>query len=74
MGSIIKIANNSNKEYLLTNKEKFQNSSQFDHSNDDTSFFGNIFEVFNFSFAEKYVENKSKEWAESGKSLNEQVM
>jgi hypothetical protein len=60
-------------EYLLTNKEKFQNSSQYDHSSDDTSL-GGFFEAFNFSFAEKFVADNAKEWTESGKSLNEQVM
>jgi hypothetical protein len=73
LGSIIKVANNSNKEYLLTNKEKFQNSSQHEHYNDDTSL-GGVFEAFNFNLAEKFVGDNAKEWTESGKSLNEQVM
>ncbi len=72
LGSIIKVANNSNKEYLLTNREKFQNSSQHDHSSDDTSV-GGIIKLFNFSASEKFVKDKLKEWTESGKSLNEQV-
>jgi hypothetical protein len=73
LGSIIKVANNSNKEYLLTNKEKFQNSSQHDRSSDDTSL-GGFFEAFNVTASEKFVQDKLKEWTESGKSLNEQVM
>jgi hypothetical protein len=68
------VANNSSIEYLQTNTETFQSSSQHENSDKGGSGGINVFGLFSFGGSAKMVQDNSKEWAESGKSLNEQVI
>ncbi len=72
MGSIIKVEQESGKEYLLLNKENYNSGSQQNKSELSGSVFAS-FAGFGGGVSAKTVEEKSEEWKKDEKSLNEQV-
>jgi hypothetical protein len=72
MGSIIKVENDSGREYLRVNKENFNSGSQQKKSELSGSISAG-FKLLGGSVSAKTVEEKSDEWKKDEKSLNEQV-
>ena len=72
IGSIIKVENDSGKEYLRLDKENFNSASHNSKSDQSTSA-GATFKLFGANLSANQIEEKFGEWKEAGKSLNEQV-
>ena len=72
MGSIIKVEQESGKEYLRLNTENTSSGSQHNSSERSRSV-GATFESFGANVSAKKVDEKYNEWKDEGKSLNEQV-
>ena len=72
MGSIIKVEQESGKEYLRLNTENSSSGSQHNSSEQSRSV-GATFKLIGANVSAKTVDEKSNEWKEEGKSLNEQV-
>jgi hypothetical protein len=72
MGSIIKVEQESGKEYLRLNTENSSSGSQH-NSSERSGSVGASFGAFGANVSAKKVDEKSNEWKEEGKSLNEQV-
>jgi hypothetical protein len=72
MGSIIKVEQESGKEYLRLNKENYNSGSQQNKSELSGSVSASV-GPFGGSVSAKTVEEKSDEWKKDEKSLNEQV-
>jgi hypothetical protein len=72
MGSIIKVEQESGKEYLRLNKENNNSGSQQNKSELSGSVSASV-GPFGGSVSAKTVEEKSDEWKKDEKSLNEQV-
>jgi hypothetical protein len=70
MGSIIRVEQESGKEYLQLNKDN-ESSSSLQQSNSEQS--GASFKFFGADVSAKKVFEKSNEWKEEGKSLKQQV-
>ncbi len=73
MGSIIKVEQESGKEYLRLNTENSSSRSQHNSSERSRSV-GASFKLIGANVSAKKVDEKSNEWKEEGKSLNEQVI
>jgi hypothetical protein len=72
MGSIIKVENASGKEYLHLDTDLLSSSSQNSKSGNGGSG-GLSIGTFNLGVSANLAEEKSTEWKNAGKSLNEQV-
>jgi hypothetical protein len=74
MGSVIKVQTENNKSYLCINEENYNNIAEHDYFEGGYSSGGSFLGLFSAKVAAKAVLDKSQEWVQSGKSLNEQVI
>jgi hypothetical protein len=73
MGSIIKVENDSSKTYLMVNKEDYKRTSEQSRFETGYSAGGSLLGIGSLNAAYNLVSEKSAEWAQSGKSVKEQV-